>query len=202
MYCRYKICSGTTGPTGPKGSSGNPGLNGLSIIGPTGPTGSVPDVSFSLDKNGSQLIPASVNSFTYTTITAWSALGYGQYNTGSLNDVSGVFTAPLQGKYQFIGSVQAVDLPAPDSIICLRLRHIQLNLQLAETRIIANPIFNPNSGICISIVHQLVLDVGDMVDLQMCYLTTTPTSGMPIGSNLGITRFVGYLLRQTIGDTP
>lgn len=194
----HRLCCGITGPKGNQGSNGSNGSTGPT--GPTGPSNQTPDVSFSVDKNGTQIIPADVNAFNFTTITGWASLGFGQYNTGSLNEVSGIFTAPIQGKYHFIGSVHCTDLPSPGSVISFRLVNTNFGFQLAETRINASSAFDPNSGMCLNLSHELRLNVGDTVALQLSYLTLVPASGMSVSPNLGITRFVGYLLREVPGD--
>lgn len=195
----HKLCCGITGPHGSKGNNGNNGNQGPT--GPTGPSNQTPDISFSVDKSGSQTIPATPLSFTYITIAPWAPLGIGQYNTGSLNEPNGQFAAPIQGKYHFIGAVHCISVPDIGAILSLRLVHITTGIQLAETRINAGAIFDQNSGICMNLSHELLLNVGDIVALQLSYLTQGPAVGMLISPTLGITRFTGYLLRETVGDS-
>lgn len=99
---------GATGPVGPVGPAGPVGPQG--VPGPQGaPGASAPHVSFFAFTSGSQGIPNNIDTLVFPTI---------RHNDGNAYDpTTGLFTAPVNGVYQFdtavyvsVGGAQSFNL--------------------------------------------------------------------------------------------
>lgn len=200
--------SSVVGSTGATGLVGTVGVQGAT--GATGPGCSLnPDIHvyFSLGKTDTQSITSDTN-FTYHDICCWGVRSGAMYASSApshFDETSGVFRAPVAGKYLFVANIVAGIQQggpfSPGSVLCLRLTS-NINFQLCEHRVNATTAWDPNSGVCLQLSHVCQLSLAEQVTLQLAYVIPLSESSVDISENktvsidpfLGLTNFQGILL--------
>ena len=188
--------SGPTGPTGETGATGAGGsvgatgaTGGVGATGATGPTDASANSLFSVSRGSFALAPAT------TTINGFSAAAP-SYNDGSINIATGVFTAPVTGRYAFKVTITYAQTTALTAQLgagvdpAFRLQRTNVPTTLIAGHV---PILNVNIALLltlrvilgngeVALVSDVALNAGDTIELQ--YVADGLTINLNIGGGL------------------